>query len=347
MRTKDEKVIKYRNMLIANYKKVHNYPASFLSPDLDNWIQTGQTKSSSVISIIKNLRKALRTKTPSGAVDLYKACRSPRQYESLFKSLNGTLPGPWVGIEIECVVDAGFDLCSHFPDENWKQTHSDCSIRPAAGSDEQKALEVTILATMTNVASRVKKICAALKQGNAYVNTSCGLHVHLDCRSYSKQHVYTTLYRHFLRALPWLTLMLSPSRLQNSYCVNNLQPSPSTSRGSQSRYKMINRRSFNEFGTLEIRMHQGSVDPDRICSWVTLLQEIKNSRRYIPSWKAAITGHLLPAETQNYIASRILRFHPELAPAMRECRPELIDLIMPTVNINPQPSEKEKTDIAS
>jgi len=115
-----------------------------------------------------------------------------------------------------------------------------------------------------------------------------------------------TIYRHFIAALPWLTLMLSPSRLNNTYCRDNRNDN------SRSRYKMINYHSVREHGTIEIRAHQGTIDADKIRAWFVIFLELKKTRRIVDTLKKAITGNLLSPETQAYVERRILHFHPEM-----------------------------------
>lgn len=97
------------------------------------------------------------------------------------------------------------------------------------------------------------------------MNKTCGLHVHVDMR----QRDWRTAYARLYRALPWLYALVSPSRRSNEtgYCARPRSPTPPTI----GRYHALNPRSVKHHKTLEVRLHHGTIDAEKISRWVELI----------------------------------------------------------------------------
>lgn len=141
----------------------------------------------------------------------------------------------------------------------------DGSLRPDSG---QVGVEITLLLNTDKGFGPLVALCELLKtKFKVKVNTSCGLHVHFD---YSKKGLGEAQLaaKRVAKFIPILALLQPESRRCNSYC----KPRVSKLRGD--RYYAVNMTSYQKHGTIEIRMHSGSVDAAKIQNWVNLLRTI-------------------------------------------------------------------------
>lgn len=145
----------------------------------------------------------------------------------------------------------------------------------------------------------IKDICDSLKTHEAKVDSSCGLHVHVDARDYSyeKMKNFAYLWAGVENAMFQLTI---PSRKDSSYCrplgdrlIKQFRSGSSfntnvkdliygiygarttasamlTARRPSCRYFAINLHSWIYRGTIENRMHHGTVDGEKIANWTML-----------------------------------------------------------------------------
>jgi len=75
--------------------------------------------------------------------------------------------------------------------------------------------------------------------------------------------------------------MTPPSRRNSEFCKrvgSKLFPKQFTGERHE-RYKTINAASFYRHKTIEVRTHEGTVDPDEIIKWVSLLIKIANYKK--------------------------------------------------------------------
>lgn len=143
---------------------------------------------------------------------------------------------------------------------------------------------------------QINEICEALNTDKAKVNKSCGLHVHVDARDFNFYDVrkLVFLYEKLEDALYGI---VAPSRRQSTYCqpcgpkfVKNLEQNivPKDNEktliknvyGSEeniaylkrnkyhsARYAALNVHSWVYRGSIECRMHQGTVNAKKIIAW--------------------------------------------------------------------------------
>lgn len=149
--------------------------------------------------------------------------------------------------------------------------------------------------------TEITELCAALAKGRGWVNSSCGGHVHVDCRelSYKAMQRVVALY---CKIEPALFQVVPASRRDNQYCrpcattyESGLMPpsakdpektgdvrkkiiekvygdeaSYKAQRGHKyhnRRYNALNLHSWFYRGTIECRIAAGSVNADRIINW--------------------------------------------------------------------------------
>lgn len=225
--------------------------------------------------------------------------------------------GMWIGVEIECIIpgyesqsDCKKDLKCAFNNKsiNRVSIKSDGSL-DADGDD--CPIEVTILFNLKSGYEPLMKLCSVLEDFGAYINSSCGLHVHLDVRNESKD-VVRRIGRKIARCLPVLKYIMPKNRLNNTYCKIGM----SRMSNSGDRYFAVNLKSYQKFKTIEIRLHNGSVNFEEIKNWIDLLTLIRKS--YVATIQQTFqqlcdTLNLSDVLT-GYVEKRIDKYNPDAWP---------------------------------
>lgn len=244
-----------------------------------------------------------------------------RQLEQSYR-LNGThVPineGPWIGVEIECLipyqtgVEGQSDLKRLFQDRKvqFSSIKSDGSIH---AEDGYFGVEITVL-TRLDRPETLRKVCSILNEIRARVNRSCGLHVHLDARPIKRlsetdrKRELKRISRNFERSLPVLLRMVPESRRSNTYCM------PRVSKLNGSRYCAVNMTAFQKYKTIEVRLHSSTTSFDKIIQWAQLVHSIMHAPT-IPVRCSDINDletHIkISAELMEYVAQRTARFNGE------------------------------------
>lgn len=141
------------------------------------------------------------------------------------------------------------------------------------------AFELAILAPQKGYAHIITEVCKILAQVEAKVNTSCGLHVHLDMRSRSAPHCLENLLR-----VQELLFKLNPKeRRTGTYSVPVKKVAgmwwPTVEQAKAlGHYAGINASALDKHGTIEVRMHSGSVKASEINCWIDLLIRIVDNK---------------------------------------------------------------------
>lgn len=130
--------------------------------------------------------------------------------------------------------------------------------------DDCFGIEIKILTRMSDT-KNLEKLCQWLKDNDAQVNKSCGLHVHLDVKN-STKHKREKLAETFKALLPAMSKMVSPSRRDNRYCQSTV---------SFEKYSAVNLSTIARYGTIEVRLHNGTTDFAKIYNWISFLQKVK------------------------------------------------------------------------
>lgn len=225
--------------------------------------------------------------------------------------------GHWVGVEIECFVP-NTERASGFNQQRRRlegllraakvkrvNVKHDGSLSP--GGDDSTGMELTLLLNTKYGLQDLSKLCGVLHEVGAYVNKSCGLHVHLDARQFRDGREVKTFGSYIERCLPVLQHMIPTSRRDNSYCKYGMSSSV-----SGDRYYMVNLAAWERYGTVEVRMHGGSVDFPKIANWISLLKSIVNAKPQttVRTFQAFIDATNLPDALVAYCEKRIEKFTP-------------------------------------
>jgi hypothetical protein len=188
----------------------------------------------------------------------------------------------YVGVELEliCKVDRQRlnDLFVKHKLAGLVYVKYDGSIQVENGGEQTH--EVTIIGKQEMINDVVNRVCKVLndEKVGAYVNNSCGLHVHLDMRKRDHKLCYLNLYK----ALPVLAAMVPINRTQNNiYCMlnrsgefDNIEKMDRTTRRRQA----INPVAFDDHGTIEVRLHSGSLNATKINNWINILTAIVDKK---------------------------------------------------------------------
>jgi hypothetical protein len=160
-----------------------------------------------------------------------------------------------LGIEIECLRPNGSKV--NLP--VWSREKGDGSIRWTTGTEP---VEYTLLLKRSELEMRLHKFCALISDHR--VNTSCGLHVHIDCRGKSSDDVRKIAKRMTAWMIALKEFVPESRRTNDDYAALSFSET--------NRYRAINFTAFKKFKTLEVRLHSGTVDYTKIIAWVRLCE---------------------------------------------------------------------------
>lgn len=150
----------------------------------------------------------------------------------------------------------------------------------------------------------LKKVCEVLKELNAQVNKTCGLHIHFDARNYELENWKRLVYNYMIMENEIDKMMPESRRANNnSYCkslrekfrIGSLVHYGYTRRRIQEcqtleelssaitdrvRYYKINIESYWRHKTVEFRHHSGTIEFEKIASWIEILNRLMNFSKY-------------------------------------------------------------------
>lgn len=211
---------------------------------------------------------------PGSILDLLKSVNTLSRLETS-KRPNPKSKANYVGIELELICNAeksellramlGANLASYV------HIKYDSSIRTNPGDHEGYTHEVTVMCRQEEAKSILSRVLNVLKGYNAYVNSSCGTHVHFDMRNRDVAASYQKLFR----IQPVLRSLVSVDRLTNSqYCSENTYGSFSESAQLDGRYKTINTQVYKKYKTLEVRILNGTLSLAKLVNWIGLVTTV-------------------------------------------------------------------------
>ncbi len=189
--------------------------------------------------------------------------------------------------------------CAGYDDHERYQCNCECNCE-----DNSDGHEIAIVAKHSEISEVVTKVCKVLAKHNAYVNSTCGLHVHVDARRRDQHKMFANL----VKAQKLLFSMVPQSRKENGYCdVNDSGLSMDSYEG---RYWGINPASYEEHKTIEVRLHSGTVNAKKIINWINLLQKIAYARKMIQidSLYDLTSTVELSDDLIQYIKTRVTKF---------------------------------------
>ena len=195
---------------------------------------------------------------------------------------------------------------------------SDGSLRP--NGKYPHGVEIISPPLKIHQLGEVKTVLAAVK-GKVAANSSCGLHVHIECESAETVKNVLMVWR---KLEDRILAMFPVSRHNNRYCkrLKGMNTEKLLS-FDFSRYHMINPNCWALQGTVEFRGHAGTVDYYKIKRWVFLCAAIvRTAKSYVGrqeelgTWINRRGQHidifdflgLKGCKTENYVNGRIRHF---------------------------------------
>jgi len=164
---------------------------------------------------------------------------------------------PHLGIEIECYAKTGGVYSALLA---LSKAPSDDNSLPVYGC------EFKLLKPARTAASYAAKFVRRLSEVGAEVNSSCGLHVHLDARAvdYRRQAAFIDWLAKWQK---WWFGIMPPSRRNNTY----LRWLP-----DNTHYAWAH---ISPFETIEIRIHGGTLNPHKVEGWISVCRCLLNLLR--------------------------------------------------------------------
>ena len=124
----------------------------------------------------------------------------------------------------------------------------------------------------------------ALLRAGATVNKKTGYHIHIGADHYGTDGI-AALVRNWYTAADAIAALVAPSRLNNHFCVHNLSQSildpwvESIRNGNihnngRGRYQSLNLDSYQRHGTVEFRLHHGTLNGKKIQAWAEFCESL-------------------------------------------------------------------------
>lgn len=162
---------------------------------------------------------------------------------------------------------------------------------------ERKEYEFKVLAKQSELKDVLARMGRALKEIKADVNDSCGLHVHLDMRNRKVLDSVNKL----LNVQPLMLKAVPKSRRNNTYCMP-VTPKSIVDGYRIDKYHVINTAPLEDLNTIEVRVHEGTVNTEEIYKWCKfLIQTVDGSFASKPTR----TTTNLPIRLKKYLNERI------------------------------------------
>lgn len=211
------------------------------------------------------------------------------------------------GVEIECLVardrvvrssvGTGFNFAyegyNHTDREGYFKFVPDGSL---VGEDNIECVS-PILSDTEDGFNTLKTCLTVLNRAGASVNRSCGLHVHVGLNGYKDTEI-VNIYKNYQKLERLIDSFMAPSRRGDcrwakSILNINYDGIPTIgalqSRMYNDRYYKVNPMAYSRHHTVEFRQHQGSVDYEKISTWVKFCCKLVE-------WSK---GHVLEAEVRD------------------------------------------------
>lgn len=176
----------------------------------------------------------------------------------------------------------------------WK-IGDDGSVRRSLSQEEQRdfrSMELTSPKLWGYEGFReIRRVLSIWREIGGAVNASCGFHVHIDAFGFTRDEL-KRLVLVWAKIEPVIFYLVSKSRRHNSFCCWLRKNSgaaaniidPFISRIEMNRYHALNLDAVNHYKTVEFRIHQGTMNPDKVINWVIfclkLVQKVKEGLKH-------------------------------------------------------------------
>lgn len=230
------------------------------------------------------------------------------------------------GVEIECNitqqlvethftqngVNYQYEGYNHRDNKTYYKFVRDASVR---GDSPIECVSPVLTGTNKGFDS-LKACCDSLNEGNAQVNRSCGLHVHIGGNISEKQ--FANVFQNYAMLENVIDTFMAQSRRANNniYChsmaglnfENCSTVSDVQSVCSHDRYFKVNPMAWNRHHTIEFRQHQGTTSYEKISNWVKFCAQLvawSKDHRFESPITSIDEIEFLTKEQKEYFSNRV------------------------------------------
>lgn len=202
--------------------------------------------------------------------------------------------------------------------ENYVTLKDDGSLR--AEEEYKFCHELCVIAPQKEFKDVLRRVINVLDEAGSRVNKTCGLHVHIDVRNRNKEQVFANL----VNAQDILYAMNPNSRLtgldengerRTCYSQKVTTTDFDVEMAGTERYKGINAKSYSKHKTIEVRIHSGSTNFEKIFNWVCILLAIADKDKVyktkVSEPELFVKRFDLDDEILAYIKQRIAKFNKD------------------------------------
>lgn len=238
----------------------------------------------------------------------------PKNWETHLQGLPAVIArkrypqGSLVAIELEFGCKANAALLSmdsdDYPDMPFVIWKGDGSVGSANGDGMHVAnyqeVNVMLNPDIPSDVERLEKVVKWLVDNGAMVNSTCGMHIHIDTR-----HITDGVYRGKVTKFidchrEWMKYVVNHSRATGTYCSVTARPG--------NRYCSVNSTARTKFRTLEIRIGHGTLNIHKIKAWIALNRWMFNTPpKNVKSFEAFMASNC-PHIVKAYVMGRMFKF---------------------------------------
>tara|TARA_R110000803_G_scaffold79152_2_gene144647 strand:+ start:1751 stop:2743 length:993 start_codon:yes stop_codon:yes gene_type:complete len=140
---------------------------------------------------------------------------------------------------------------------------------------EPNTYEIKLIFKQSEMMSIIPKVFKVLRDCKVKVNSSCGLHVHLDARNRNRKDMYNNLFK----CQDAIIDVSSNKRIEGRWCTKNIRSTYDGQMSEYERYKVINVRSYERHSTIEVRVGRATLEVGKVLAYVRMLTNIVDSEK--------------------------------------------------------------------
>lgn len=133
--------------------------------------------------------------------------------------------------------------------------------------------ELSLVIKQKNLKSSLFLLRKDLKDIEASVNSTCGLHIHLDMRSRNVNQCFIDL----IKSQKLLFSLVDKKRKGSEFCAEVPEDMADVDDGDH--HDAINGEAYGKHRTIEVRMHHGTLDMWAMYKWTKLLISIVDRKK--------------------------------------------------------------------
>jgi hypothetical protein len=191
------------------------------------------------------------------------------------KTVPATDKGQWRSIEFELIFKNEASMGTFVKEVRAKgyaklvTIKADGSLRADEDDRNNAVCKEVVVSYRSGNEQIVRDVCAAFKN-KAYINNSCGTHVHFDMRN-ADEKTARQYGKRLARCVPALKAILPKSRRESKYC---LTPINDFNGNNEARYSFVNMQAYTKYQTIEVRGHSATLKADKILNWIAICEKI-------------------------------------------------------------------------